>query len=29
MIEQEIALAEVWGAWRFVHHDDMVDDVVD
>ncbi|WP_082587133.1 sensor histidine kinase [Nocardioides sp. Soil774] len=29
VIDQEIALAEVWGAWRFVHHDNMVVDVVD
>jgi two-component system, OmpR family, phosphate regulon sensor histidine kinase PhoR len=29
VIEQEIALAEVWGDWRFVHHDDMVPEVVD
>lgn len=29
VIEKEIDLAQEWGAWRFVHHDDMVDDVVD
>jgi signal transduction histidine kinase len=29
VIEGEVALADVWGAWRFVHHDKMVDDIAD
>ena len=29
VIEGEVDLADVWGAWRFVHHDKMVDDIAD
>ena len=28
VIEGEVEISDVWGTWRFVHHDKMVDDVV-